>query len=260
MIPPIKEVRLRSINRWLKDKGQTTQSGAQSPRAQDLDDQMIEAFEEQDDALMDRLMKANLWGDGGRSAAVSDGTDGVVAGGVRRVSADFRPGLGALTREGSWFDAAKRNIDLIELAIQIDKEKRNATTEEQAQLAKYVGFGASEIRNALFPIPGEYAKRLEPNRLVWPNLVRDARWKPLAERIDACRGSGRSPSCNRRSTRTTPARESSGRSGALSRGWDSPAATSSSLAPASGRSRCSCLTESTKHRASPGLNSTRQRR
>ena len=124
-------------------------------------------------------------GDGGRSAAVSDGTDGVVAGGVRRVSADFRPGLGALTREGSWFDAAKRNIDLIELAIQIDKEKRNATTEEQAQLAKYVGFGASEIRNALFPIPGEYAKRLEPNRLVWPNLVRDARWKPLAERIDA---------------------------------------------------------------------------
>ena len=31
MIPPIKEVRLRSINRWLKDKGQTTQSGAQSP-------------------------------------------------------------------------------------------------------------------------------------------------------------------------------------------------------------------------------------
>jgi hypothetical protein len=104
---------------------------------------------------------------------------------VRRVSADFRPGLGALTREGSWFDAAKRNIDLIELAIQIDKEKRNATTEEQAQLAKYVGFGASEIRNALFPIPGEYAKRLEPNRLVWPNLVRDARWKPLAERIDA---------------------------------------------------------------------------
>jgi len=104
---------------------------------------------------------------------------------VRRVYADFRPGLGALTREGSWFDAAKRNIDLIELAIQIDKEKRNATTEEQAQLAKYVGFGASEIRNALFPIPGEYAKRLEPNRLVWPNLVRDARWKPLAERIDA---------------------------------------------------------------------------
>ena len=62
MIPPIKEVRLRSINRWLKDKGQTPQSGAQSPRAQDLDDQMIEAFEAQDDALMDRLMKANLWG------------------------------------------------------------------------------------------------------------------------------------------------------------------------------------------------------
>ena len=145
---------------------------------------MIEAFEEQDDALMDRLMKANLWGR--RKVCGSIGRNRWRCG--RRCApsfADFRPGLGALTREGSWFDAAKRNIDLIELAIQIDKEKRNATTEEQAQLAKYVGFGASEIRNALFPIPGEYAKRLEPNRLVWPNLVRDARWKPLAERIDA---------------------------------------------------------------------------
>ena len=124
-------------------------------------------------------------GDGSGLAAVHDGSDGDLAGRVQRVSADFRPGLGALTREGSWFDAAKRNIDLIEMAIQIDKEKRNATTEEQALLAKYVGFGASEIRNALFPLPGEYAKRQEPNRLIWPNMVRDARWKPLAERIDA---------------------------------------------------------------------------
>lgn len=62
MIPPTQEVRLRSINRWLKDKGRTPQSGEPSPSAQDLDDQMIEAFEAQDDALMDRLMKANLWG------------------------------------------------------------------------------------------------------------------------------------------------------------------------------------------------------
>ena len=62
MIPPTKEVRLRSINRWLKDKSQTPQSGEPSQIAQDLDDQMIEAFEAQDDALMARLMKAGLWG------------------------------------------------------------------------------------------------------------------------------------------------------------------------------------------------------
>lgn len=104
---------------------------------------------------------------------------------MRRVSADFRPRPGQLTRQGSWFDTAKRNIDLIELAIQIDKEKRNATADEQALLAKYVGFGAGAIRNELFPVPSAWAKSQEPNRLIWPNLVRDARWKPLAERIEA---------------------------------------------------------------------------
>jgi hypothetical protein len=47
-----------------------------------------------------------------------------------------------------------------------------------------VGFGAGEIRNALFPVPSGYAKQQEPDRLIWPNLVREARWKPLAERLE----------------------------------------------------------------------------
>lgn len=111
-------------------------------------------------------------GDAGRGPAANAG-------------ADYVPGPQGLTRTGSWFETAKRNIDLIELAIKIDAEKRPATPQEQEQLSKYVGFGASAIRNDLFPIPHDYAKRQEPNRLIWPNLVRDARWKPLAERIEA---------------------------------------------------------------------------
>jgi len=124
-------------------------------------------------------------GDGGRPENISNGSIGNVAGSPRRVSADFRPGNGDLTRQGSWFDAAKRNIDLIELARTIYAEKRNATPEEQAQLAKYVGFGAGAIRNNLFPIPPEWAKRNEPTRKIWPEFTPDARWKGLAERIAA---------------------------------------------------------------------------
>lgn len=65
MIPPMKGLRLRSINRWLKENREGFASLPQEERdriATDLDEQMIEAFEAQDDALMDRLMKANLWG------------------------------------------------------------------------------------------------------------------------------------------------------------------------------------------------------
>jgi N12 class adenine-specific DNA methylase/tRNA1(Val) A37 N6-methylase TrmN6 len=97
---------------------------------------------------------------------------------------DFRPQPGGLTREGSWFDTAARNVELIELALAIDKAGRPATAEEQARLARYVGFGAGEIRNALFPVPNGYDLRQDPDRLIWPHLVREARWKPLAERLE----------------------------------------------------------------------------
>ncbi|HWH81275.1 MAG TPA: PLxRFG domain-containing protein [Burkholderiaceae bacterium] len=124
-------------------------------------------------------------GDGARADAVPDGSADAVGRNARRVSADFRPGLGGLTREGSWHATAARNVDLIELALKIDGEKRNAAPEEQALLSKYVGFGASEIRNALFPVPPSYAKAAEPTRIIWPDYVREARYKPLAERLAA---------------------------------------------------------------------------
>lgn len=65
MIPPTKEVRTRSISRWIKDNSQdaaTLPPEALSQRATDLDDQMIEAFEAREDEVMDRLMKSGQWG------------------------------------------------------------------------------------------------------------------------------------------------------------------------------------------------------
>jgi len=125
-------------------------------------------------------------GDGGGPAAVQPRKNGNLAGSRKQLLADdFRPGDGGLTRTGSWFDSAKRNIDLIELAIKIEAEGRRATPDEQLQLSKYVGFGAGEIRNNLFRVPPAYAKAQEPNRLIWPEYVTSPQWKPLAERMAA---------------------------------------------------------------------------
>ncbi|HNJ08812.1 MAG TPA: N-6 DNA methylase, partial [Plasticicumulans sp.] len=119
----------------------------------------------------------------GAGAKVGGGAD--LAGSDGRVSADFRPEPGGLTRSGSWLETASRNLDLIDLARKIESEGRNATAQEQAQLALYVGFGASEIRNRMFPVPGEYLRRNNPNRLIFPEAVEAGRWRSLAERAAA---------------------------------------------------------------------------
>lgn len=65
MIPPMQGLRTRSINRWLKDSRADfamLPPAERSKIATDLDDLMIETFEDQDDALMARLMKSHLWG------------------------------------------------------------------------------------------------------------------------------------------------------------------------------------------------------
>jgi N12 class adenine-specific DNA methylase/tRNA1(Val) A37 N6-methylase TrmN6 len=126
-------------------------------------------------------------GDGQGDERVPARPHGNVGRGSERVSAgtDYRVPVGGLTREGSWAVTAERNVELIELALKIDKEGRAATPDEQARLAKYVGFGAGEIRNKLFPVPSSYAKQQEPDRLIWPNLIYDAKWKALAERLEA---------------------------------------------------------------------------
>lgn len=126
-------------------------------------------------------------GDSRGDRAVPDGSPAAVAASRERVPApDFRPGIGGLKREGSWFKTAERNLDLIELARKIESENRLATPDEQELLSKYVGFGASEIRNALFPVAQAYQKLNAPEgSLIFPDAVHDAKWKALAVRAAA---------------------------------------------------------------------------
>lgn len=55
-----------------------------------------------------------------------------------------------LTYEGSWFKKAEQNVEAIELLLALEKDGRQATRDEQAKLAKFIGWGASEIANNLF--------------------------------------------------------------------------------------------------------------
>ena len=84
----------------------------------------------------------------------------------------------------------------MELATQITQENRPATQEEQALLVKYVGFGAGEIRNKLFPpaTAEESAQYPNANQQIIPEITANhlpasmsaaekSRWVDLATRL-----------------------------------------------------------------------------
>lgn len=97
------------------------------------------------------------------------------AGHVSRVSRDYRIDNGELSRDGGWKTTASRNLDIVALVKTLEQEKRQATPEEQALLVKYTGWGASEIRNKLFPGYSQHRK-------VLPNWA-TAEWRPLVDRL-----------------------------------------------------------------------------
>jgi N12 class adenine-specific DNA methylase/adenine-specific DNA methylase len=55
----------------------------------------------------------------------------------------------------SWRDRARDNLAAIRLATELEAEQRPATPDEQAQLIRFTGFGASELANGVFRRPGE---------------------------------------------------------------------------------------------------------
>ena len=54
-----------------------------------------------------------------------------------------------------WKDRARDNVAAIRLAAAIEAEERPATIDEQEQLIRFTGFGASELANSVFHRPGE---------------------------------------------------------------------------------------------------------
>jgi len=91
-----------------------------------------------------------------------------------------------LTYEGSWIKKATQNVEAVELLVQLDKENRQATREEQAVLAKFIGWGASDLANSLFgdklnkqlPLIREYEDALAAfDKVGRDYLHRGGRWR-----------------------------------------------------------------------------------
>jgi N12 class adenine-specific DNA methylase/adenine-specific DNA methylase len=55
----------------------------------------------------------------------------------------------------SWKDRARDNIAAIRLSAELDELQRPASIDEQARLIRFMGFGAGELANGIFPAPGE---------------------------------------------------------------------------------------------------------
>ena len=63
---------------------------------------------------------------------------------------NFMFGDNDLTYEGSWQKKAEQNVEAVELLKRLEADGRQATRDEQSVLAKFIGWGASEIANTLF--------------------------------------------------------------------------------------------------------------
>lgn len=84
-------------------------------------------------------------GRAGRPAGVPAGRDIPAKSGR-----NYRFGPDDLTYSGSWLKKAEQNVEAVELLRTLEKEARQATPEEQAKLAKFIGWGSSELANNLF--------------------------------------------------------------------------------------------------------------
>ena len=88
--------------------------------------------------------------DGDRDSA--GGNAGIPAG--RDIPAksgrNYAFGDGDLTYAGSWQVKARQNVEAVELLKKLEADGRQATREEQATLAKFIGWGSSEIANSIF--------------------------------------------------------------------------------------------------------------
>lgn len=106
--------------------------------------------------------------------------------GVGGFAVDGKPGSrnysappGSLTRTGSWLETAERNVKAMALALKLDADGRLATPDEQQVLARYVGFGASEIANKLFPRAAGSGRDYDPSSISSPS------WRAVGEQLKA---------------------------------------------------------------------------
>lgn len=82
----------------------------------------------------------------------------------------------------NWKQRARDNVAAVRLASQIEAEQRPATIDEQRQLIRFTGFGASELANGIFRRPGEteFAKGWDAIGADLQDAVGDADYASLA--------------------------------------------------------------------------------
>lgn len=81
------------------------------------------------------------------------GTNAGIPAGIEvpaKTGRNYAFGESDLTYEGGWFKKAAQNVEAVELLKSLEKEGRQATREEQSILAKFIGWGASDLANNLF--------------------------------------------------------------------------------------------------------------
>ncbi|MGI9376020.1 MAG: helicase-related protein [Tsuneonella suprasediminis] len=72
----------------------------------------------------------------------------------RHAPVDFSFAAGR-TLAPSWKGRAQDNIEAIRLLNLLDREQRSASPDEQEAIAKFIGFGASDLANNIFARPGQ---------------------------------------------------------------------------------------------------------
>jgi N12 class adenine-specific DNA methylase len=95
--------------------------------------------------------------------------------------ANYLAPLGAIERKGSWLEAARRNVEIIEKVKALGDGP--VTPELQALAATYTGWGSSELANKLFPTWA--ARRDASGNLNYQPDSLDGPWKEIGSRLAA---------------------------------------------------------------------------
>lgn len=82
----------------------------------------------------------------------------------------------------NWKQRARDNVAAVRLASQVEAEQRPATIDEQRQLIRFTGFGATELANGVFRRPGEteFAKGWDAIGADLQDAIDDADYASLA--------------------------------------------------------------------------------
>ena len=98
---------------------------------------------------------------------------------------DYRITDNSLAIERSWPAKAKDNIEAIRILKQLRQDGRHARPDEQAILVRYVGWGASDLANNIFPVKGrELSEQWQALSDELRALLTDREWQEAQKSVN----------------------------------------------------------------------------